>query len=571
MRADAVPARRRVHPAHVTCVIAGRLDDACVVAATAGGCGMMRCWKAWCVCVLVISNTAPAHATGTCTKVDVELLPAANDNLFAPQIVAWVEDTSGRYIETAFITAATGTYGIGNRPGRFDFNSGPGWPYGARITVFPIWSHRHGLSWERVVFQDGNDSNLSPALINESAESHFCNFLQSSGATQTTLTCVEQSRWTDKGRFDASSRSLYPPRQDITVTGPSDDDSVAQFDVLNPFDAVSAATPAVGAPHTFHWLTPESLPIGNYVLMVEVSRELDMNAAYNPTVFPSPLVSYGDFGVPYRGQPSVLYRVPFTIGADPTVATGGDYVGYGDPNGIDGDIRLPDATITVGVPGSGAERLAVLPASTPGARVRVSATPQDDLAPPASPGSLQATDVTGSRVTLAFIAPGDDGNVGQATRYEIRYLANAPLTADNFDAAVPVNARLTPSTSGAEQTFQIDGLLPETEYNIGIRAIDDCRNPGPLAIVSVQTADAPVDACFIATAAYGSIMANDVQLLRRFRDQMLRRTVLGELAVEGYYTFGAAVSGAIGESDLLRATARRALAPIVSRVRESTP
>ena len=79
---------------------------------------------------------------------------------------------------------------------------------------------------------------------------------------------------------------------------------------------------------------------------------------------------------------------------------------------------------------------------------------------------------------------------------------------------------------------------------------------------------AEVDWCFVATAAYGSVMANDVEMLRRFRDSILERTVFGELAVETYYTFGPAVAGVIGESDLLRATARTVLAPIVQAVRQ---
>jgi len=41
----------------------------------------------------------------------------------------------------------------------------------------------------------------------------------------------------------------------------------------------------------------------------------------------------------------------------------------------------------------------------------------------------------------------------------------------------------------------------------------------------------------------------------------------GELAVETYYTFGPAVAGVVGESDLLRETARAVLSPIVTRVR----
>jgi hypothetical protein len=62
-------------------------------------------------------------------------------------------------------------------------------------------------------------------------------------------------------------------------------------------------------------------------------------------------------------------------------------------------------------------------------------------------------------------------------------------------------------------------------------------------------------------------MANDVEMLRRFRDMLLRKSVLGELAVEAYYTFGPAVAGVVGESDLLRSTAREVLAPIVARTR----
>jgi hypothetical protein len=46
--------------------------------------------------------------------------------------------------------------------------------------------------------------------------------------------------------------------------------------------------------------------------------------------------------------------------------------------------------------------------------------------------------------------------------------------------------------------------------------------------------------------------------------------VLGELAVETYYTFGPSLSGVVGESDLLRHTAREVLKPIVERVKRWT-
>ena len=57
-------------------------------------------------------------------------------------------------------------------------------------------------------------------------------------------------------------------------------------------------------------------------------------------------------------------------------------------------------------------------------------------------------------------------------------------------------------------------------------------------------------------------------MLRHFRDSMLRSTVIGELAVETYYTFGPPVAGVVGESDLLRHAARDLLAPLVRMVRK---
>ena len=156
------------------------------------------------------------------------------------------------------------------------------------------------------------------------------------------------------------------------------------------------------------------------------------------------------------------------------------------------------------------------------------------------------------------------------TGYEVRYLANKPLTDINWDSATPAAINVTPVGPGGLQTIDLMGLLPETEYSIGIRAYDDCHNTSELVVTKVTTADrqvGEVDACFVATAAYGSLMANDVELLRSFRDSALRSTVFGELAVEAYYTFGPAVAGAIGESDALREAARAALRPLVERVR----
>ena len=112
---------------------------------------------------------------------------------------------------------------------------------------------------------------------------------------------------------------------------------------------------------------------------------------------------------------------------------------------------------------------------------------------------------------------------------------------------------------------------PLTHYYVGIRAYDNCKNYGPLAVIELTTAEretGSVDACFVATAAYGSMLANDVVMLRDARDRLLRSNVAGELLVEAYYTFGPALAGLVGESDELRGVSRDVLDPLVDWMRD---
>jgi hypothetical protein len=91
----------------------------------------------------------PARADTECHTVAVDFVPAAG-----LQIVAWIEDANGNYVDTAFITAATGIHGLGNRVGELELNSGVRWPYGARITTFPVWAHHNGATFPMVVPQE---------------------------------------------------------------------------------------------------------------------------------------------------------------------------------------------------------------------------------------------------------------------------------------------------------------------------------------------------------------------------------------------------------------------------------
>jgi hypothetical protein len=529
--------------------------------------------------VLGLARPVRAEEPGMCRVINVDFTPggiaaSSEGPPIAPQIVAWIETSSGEYLQTIYITQQTGRFGLGNRPGRFDFNSGPAWPYGRRLTVFPVWSHRHGIMFPQVDFQSGGESALSHRFDESSPEFHFCRPLLPTEALWDAETCAS-TVYTDKGLFNSDNppkTSGYPPRSDVLPTG-MDSPSVQSYKQMNQFDAVAQATPRVGALTRVSWPMPADLAMGDYVLFVEVSLEQDFNSAYNPALpgFEAPSgISYGDYGVPYRGQPSVLYRVPFVVSNTQTLASTDGYIGYGDPQGADGRIREPDTTITTGVPNTGASRLLLTSDAGQMFRVRVDARPEPDFIAPGAPGEMVVATVDTRGATLSFLAPGDDDLTGVVKGYELRYVIDGQLGEDNFGFAneLPFVADISPP--GGEQLITLKNLLPETEYTIGVRAFDDCHNTSKLKVITFSTAPrrlGEVDACFVATAAYGSAMANDVDMLRRFRDNMLKQSVIGELAVQAYYTFGPPVAGVVGESDLLRSTARDLLAPLVERVR----
>jgi len=68
--------------------------------------------------------------------------------------------------------------------------------------------------------------------------------------------------------------------------------------------------------------------------------------------------------------------------------------------------------------------------------------------------------------------------------------------------------------------------------------------------------------CFIATAAYGTPLAEDIEVLRQFRDEYLLTNAAGQLAVSLYYTYSPPLADYISKNEGLRAVTRMALEPV---------
>ena len=73
--------------------------------------------------------------------------------------------------------------------------------------------------------------------------------------------------------------------------------------------------------------------------------------------------------------------------------------------------------------------------------------------------------------------------------------------------------------------------------------------------------------CFIATAAYGSPLAPQVQHLRTFRDRFLMPYSLGQWFVDLYYRYSPPLAEVLAQHDNLRAVVRTGLLPLISTVK----
>ena len=91
--------------------------------------------------------------------------------------------------------------------------------------------------------------------------------------------------------------------------------------------------------------------------------------------------------------------------------------------------------------------------------------------------------------------------------------------------------------------------------------------PGPAPAPSVGSGGGGGGPCFIATAAYGSFLADEVWMLRKFRDEVLLSFPLGRHFVEFYYRHSPPLANAIAESPSARAVVRVGLSPLIMAIK----
>jgi hypothetical protein len=109
--------------------------------------------------------------------------------------------------------------------------------------------------------------------------------------------------------------------------------------------------------------------------------------------------------------------------------------------------------------------------------------PPPDTMPPSAVANLAVGTPTPTSLTLTWTAVGDDGGIGTATSYDLRYSTSA-INASNFDSAMPVTGEPTPHVAGTAESMTVTGLSSSTTYYFALKAADEVPNWSPLSNVS---------------------------------------------------------------------------------------
>jgi hypothetical protein len=650
--------------------------------------------------IVAIGLAAPGNATaqGGERLLEFHFTPTKR-----AQIAIWVEDADGVFMDTVALTSSVALRGVGNRPGALQMNSGFRWPYGRREGILPGWGYRRANApgaepFPMVIFQDRSSEGFaSRTSVDASPDSYFCLSFDQTTTTREALdavTCASVFN-SDKGRFATqgdvqngyaepfvepsgseamrplAAGSIYPPRRDVEGLGEFDHPDVEEFveqarGVMPNIDAVTMATPAGDVPRTIQYIAPQDWEDGNYTAWIEVNVEGDYNDTYNDLTYPTPLSDMWDvwaetYGYPYRGQPSILYSVPFTLGPVIAEFRTSEPSGYASLHGDSDELFPIDSSISDDpdeAPGSGTDRLRI---AEGGERFKVFVLATNLCNEPNPPAMCGRECDSDPECGLGFICTEEGTCTGlcdlesqpaeisdfivenhpnskwshivgriqftvpKSTRplrqYKVlttKILVNSVVTEDahaleitsagkpiqgdglhipvdsECSGGVAPEALCAPYSANkdgeCENGFDIDGdgdcLDPgdiivvdtafdahETDYELEIAAIDLCQTQSDPVAAGLKTTSidfTTVPPCFVATAAYGSPLADEIWALRRFRDRYLMTNPAGRAFVDTYYAVGPYAADIIAEHPWMRTTTRILLTPLVALARQLT-
>ena len=103
-----------------------------------------------------------------------------------------------------------------------------------------------------------------------------------------------------------------------------------------------------------------------------------------------------------------------------------------------------------------------------------------DTISPIEVSDLSLSSPTTSSIVLIWKAPGDDGRIGTAFQYDIRYSRSA-ITEQNWDSTFQVSGENPPSPADQVDNFRILNLASGTKYYFALKTMDEVFNESGLS------------------------------------------------------------------------------------------
>jgi hypothetical protein len=100
---------------------------------------------------------------------------------------------------------------------------------------------------------------------------------------------------------------------------------------------------------------------------------------------------------------------------------------------------------------------------------------EQETIPPAPITDLSVDCIDDGSFRLTWTTPGDDGNLGDASEYDIRY-SSSPISEQTWSSATPVDGVHAPKPVGSLDTMVVAGLEVGTNYFFAMKAADEVPN-----------------------------------------------------------------------------------------------